>query len=50
MPYVRIPLAKLLHTTFYLFIMNGWNFAHTWLITYVDAYNLQNWKKINAPL
>jgi len=50
MPYVSKPLAKHLPTTFFDFIIIGWNFTHTWLTTYVDACNLQNWKKINAPL
>ncbi len=28
------------------FIIICWNFNHKWLTTYVDACNLQNWKKL----
>jgi len=45
MPYVRKPLAKHLSTTFFDFIIIWWTFTHTWLTTYVDSCNLQNWKK-----
>jgi hypothetical protein len=47
---VKKPLAKHLLATFFEFIIIGWNFTHTRLTTYVDAYNLQTWKKNNAPL
>jgi hypothetical protein len=40
------PLVEHLFTTFLNFIIIGWEFTHTWLTTYVDACNLQNWKGI----